>query len=173
MDLVYHGAGNRCGFGPGTHRVVPAALDRGGVSQSAENGLRAGAATTAHRVGTAGLTRFAGHGGGTTAAVTHGSTHRSRHARQPGSGAGVGGNRGPAPRWIGGPDDSRPVLARRGAPLEFGHFYLATDELWQCFGRSRAGTLVLCYSPAFSPSSRSGARCSYKSGVSSVLSAKR
>src|ERR1051325_6341727 len=116
MDLVYHGAGNRCGFGPGTHRVVPAALDRGGVSQSAENGLRAGAATTAHRVGTAGLTRFAGHGGGTTAAVTHGSTHRSRHARQPGSGAGVGGNRGPAPRWIGGPDDSRPVLARRGAP---------------------------------------------------------
>src|SRR3954451_13778480 len=44
MDFVYHGSRHRCRFGLGAHRVVPAALGGGGVSQSTQNGMRHGAA---------------------------------------------------------------------------------------------------------------------------------
>src|SRR3954447_8541498 len=44
MDLVYHRTCDRCRFGLGVYRVVPAALGRGRVSQSIENGMRHGAA---------------------------------------------------------------------------------------------------------------------------------
>src|SRR4051812_38389992 len=57
-------------------------------------------------------------------------------------------------------------------PLEFGHFLLVMNGLGSSLGTSRAGTLLPCYSTAFSPSSRSGDRYSSKSGASSVLYAK-
>src|SRR3954466_7916806 len=73
--------------------------------------MRHGAATTAEGARIAGSTRLSGPCGGAAAAVAHGSAHRPGDTRESSSGAGVGGNRGPATRRVGGPDDSRPVLA--------------------------------------------------------------
>src|SRR3954454_17333239 len=72
MDFVYHGSRHRCRFGLGAHRVVPAALGGGRVSQSAQNGMRHGAAAVTERARTVSLIRSAGDCGGAPTAVAYG-----------------------------------------------------------------------------------------------------